>query len=96
MIKKIKDYFQPKYIKIYDNSVYHTMKDNKKNIIIFIVSNKFIGKTLFKRHKQVHSILSNEINNTIYAISIYTYTIHEWNKKKMNYTNKIICQYQNK
>ncbi|MCW5197142.1 BolA family protein [Buchnera aphidicola] len=92
MIKTIQKYFKPKYLKIYDNSAYHKIKNNKKHIVIFIVSNKFINKNSLQRQKKMYFILSKKFKNTIYAISMYTYTTKEWYKKKIKYIPNIICQ----
>ncbi|CAL4323419.1 BolA/IbaG family iron-sulfur metabolism protein [Buchnera aphidicola] len=82
MLERIKGHFYPEYIKIYDNTIYHKIKNNKKHLTIIIVSNKFKNQKILKRHQEIYKILSREINNTIHAISMHTYTPEEWKKKK--------------
>ncbi|CAL4322985.1 BolA family protein [Buchnera aphidicola] len=92
MLKKLKKYFQPKIIKIYNNSIYHNIKKNKKHLEIIIVSDYFKKYTLFNRHKKVYDVLSQEIQNEIYALSLHIYTVYEWNNHEINFIQKNRCQ----
>ncbi|WP_187306103.1 BolA family protein [Buchnera aphidicola] len=93
MLSKIKKYFNTEIVKIYDNSMYHKNNNSKKHLTILIVSNAFVQKSILNRHRQVYQALSKEINNTIYALSIHTYTFHEWKKNNIINIKKNICKF---
>ncbi|WP_343182440.1 BolA family protein [Buchnera aphidicola] len=87
IIKKIKKFFFTQIIKIYDNSIYHRMHDDKKHLSILIVSDDFHNMKMIERHQKIYKLLRKEMKNEIYALSIHTYTMQEWKKKnkKMNH-----------
>ncbi|QJC36099.1 BolA/IbaG family iron-sulfur metabolism protein [Enterobacteriaceae endosymbiont of Donacia cincticornis] len=86
IIEKIKNkiifQLKPIYLKIKDNNL-----SKKKKVInhleIIIVSNNFIKQSLVNRHKLIYRIIGNKINN-IHSLSLYTYTLSEWEEIKKN------------
>ncbi|QJC35289.1 BolA/IbaG family iron-sulfur metabolism protein [Enterobacteriaceae endosymbiont of Donacia proxima] len=86
IIKNIKNEIifrlQPVYFKINDNN--QSKKEKMINHLeIIIVSNNFIKQSLITRHKLIYHIIGNKINN-IHSLSLYTYTLSEWEKIKKN------------
>ena len=48
---------------------------------VVLVSDAFKDMTLVAQHRQVNSILSDELANSIHALAIHTYTEEKWRKK---------------
>lgn len=92
MLNKIKKYFHTQIVKIYDHSAYHK-KQNKKHFSILIVSNDFIKISMLNRHRKVYNVLSQEIKNIIYALSIHTYTVSEWRKHPKKNIQHTLCKF---
>ena len=70
IIKKI----DPEYLKLIDNSILHAKHksfDPKKfHIKIIIKSSKLRNMNKIKAHKEIFSILKNEMNSKIHALEI--------------------------
>lgn len=47
-----------------------------------VVSDTFAGKSMLQQHKMVYATLGDNMGSAIHALSMRTYTIDEWNKKK--------------
>ncbi|CAL4325375.1 DNA-binding transcriptional regulator BolA [Buchnera aphidicola (Protaphis terricola)] len=81
------------YIKILNNSKYHNY--NNKNFIthlkIIIISDDFINKTTINRHRLIFKKLIEICNKQIYSITLFTYTIYEWEYKKHKKINFLKC-----
>ncbi|MFO7604591.1 MAG: BolA/IbaG family iron-sulfur metabolism protein [Gammaproteobacteria bacterium] len=48
---------------------------------LVLVSNDFVDKMLIKRHRMVNEILADELQGSIHALSMHTYTEQEWQEK---------------
>ncbi|QJC34510.1 BolA/IbaG family iron-sulfur metabolism protein [Enterobacteriaceae endosymbiont of Donacia crassipes] len=86
IIKSIKNeiilQLQPIYFKINDNNQ-SKIEKIINHLEIIIVSDNFIKQSLITRHKLIYHIIGNRINN-IHSLSLYTYTLSEWQKIKKN------------
>lgn len=43
-----------------------------------VVSEQFVGKTMMQQHRMVYTALSEEMQTTIHALSLKTYTPAQW------------------
>ena len=72
--KKIKDKINPENITLIDNSSLHTkhksFDPNKLHIKILIKSEKLRGMSKIEAHKEIYSILKEEMINKIHALEI--------------------------
>jgi BolA family transcriptional regulator, general stress-responsive regulator len=72
--KKINNKISPETIIIVDNSILHTnhksFNPNKFHLKVIIKSEKLKKMKKIDAHKEIYSILSNEMNNKIHALEI--------------------------
>lgn len=97
-LEKIKKYLKFKiniaFIKIYDDSKLHNYSTNTNTIShlkVIIVSDDFINKNLIIRHRIIFKALKEIEKESIYSITLYTYTLNEWKDKKYKEFNSIKC-----
>ncbi|QCI21184.1 BolA family transcriptional regulator [Buchnera aphidicola (Hyperomyzus lactucae)] len=95
-LEKIKKYLTSQikinFIEIYDNSSLHNYSKKKlTHLKIIIISNDFINEKIINRHRIVFSKLSKIIIEKIYSITLYTYTLNEWECKKYEIDNYSKC-----
>lgn len=97
-LKKIKKHLESKInissINIYDDSKLHNYSTNTNiisHIKIIIVSDDFIDKNLVFRHRIIFKSLKEIEKESIYSITLYTYTLNEWKDKKYKEFNSIKC-----
>ncbi|CAL4325433.1 BolA family protein [Buchnera aphidicola] len=97
-IEKIKKYLTSKinvsFIKIFDDSKLHSDSKNTNkftHIKIIIISDDFIGKNLINRHRIIFQYLKEIEKERIYSMTLYTYTLKEWEEKKNKEFNSTKC-----
>ena len=74
-------------VEITDRSDLHKHHQGRKNAPIdsghydvIIVSDNFAGKTMMQQHRMVYTALADQMQTTIHALSIKTYTPDLWTK----------------
>ena len=73
-IKKIiKSNFTKDHFEVID------VNNDSNHFSILIISDKFYGLSLIKRHKIIYNLLNKYISKEIHALQIKTYTVDEWN-----------------
>ena len=74
----IKD-FAPMHVEVVDESHTHNVpEDSQSHFKVTLVSDKFDGETLIKRHRAVNASLDGDIRNAIHALALHTMTPNEW------------------
>ena len=77
--KKLQTELQPKYLKVMNESYKHNVPSgSESHFKVVIVSDYFNDKRLIARHRQVNTILAEELAQHIHALAIHTYTEEEW------------------
>jgi BolA protein len=77
--QKLQNEFQPKHLEVLNESYMHNVpKGSESHFKVIIVSEAFEGLRLIGRHRKVNGVLTEELENHIHALSIYTYTESEW------------------
>lgn len=90
--KKIKSKINIFYLKIYDDTNKHILKNNtKKHFRIIIVSEVFHNISLLNRHKKIYAIVRRYIPEKIYSLQINTYSVQEWISLSSNISKAISC-----
>ncbi|XP_074648648.1 DNA-binding transcriptional regulator BolA-like [Tubulanus polymorphus] len=81
VIQKLNQELQPQHLEVYNESYMHNVpKGAEKHFKVVIVSDKFKGQSLIKRHRQVNDILKEELSSAIHALSIIAKTPEQWNE----------------
>lgn len=88
-LKKIENYLKDNvktyFFKIFDDSKFHNRIYNQNiltHIKIIIVSDDFLNKNYVLRHQMIFEHLKKINKKKIHSITLYTYTLNEWNIKK--------------
>jgi len=73
---------EPVLLKVINESPQHNVpKNSESHFRVFIVSNKFNGLSLIKRHQMVHQAVNEQIKNKIHAFSQQTLTPKEFEER---------------
>ena len=79
---KLQEALQPVLLKVTNESSNHNVpKSSESHFSALIVSDKFSGLTLIKRHQMVHSLIEKEIKEKIHAFSQQTLTPKEFEER---------------
>lgn len=60
--------------------MHNVPKGSETHFKVVCVSEAFGGQTLVKRHRQVFSLLSDELQGPVHALSLHLKTPEEWSK----------------
>lgn len=79
--KKLLTEFSPVHLEVINESHQHNVPaGSESHFKVVIVSKKFEGERLIKRHRAINTLLANELAEHIHALALHTYTESEWNK----------------
>ncbi len=79
---KLKEGLQPVLLKVVNESPQHNVPEgSESHFRVLIVSNKFSGLSLIKRHQMVHNLISEQIREKIHAFSQQTLTPEEFEER---------------
>lgn len=78
---KLEAAFTPSFMEIVNESYKHNVpKGAESHFKVVVVSTDFEGKSLIQRHRSVNQTLSDELKNSIHALSIQAMTPEQWEK----------------
>ncbi|MEP0354190.1 MAG: BolA/IbaG family iron-sulfur metabolism protein [Paraglaciecola sp.] len=78
---KIAEHFSPQHLEVINESYMHNVpKGSESHFKVVMVSAKFDGERLIKRHRAVNGVLKEQLANDIHALALHTYTADEWEK----------------
>ena len=76
---KLQSSFLPSILEVINESYMHNVpKGSETHFKVLIVSDKFVGKPLIKRHREVNAVLAEEIEGGVHALSIVAKTPAQW------------------
>ncbi|MDF2154380.1 BolA/IbaG family iron-sulfur metabolism protein [Vibrio sp. CAU 1672] len=89
---KLHSELQPSYLKVVNESYMHNVPPgSESHFKVIVVSDVFEGQRLVGRHRQVHQILSYELEEKIHALAIHTYTEAEWKAEQDGAPDSPMC-----
>lgn len=81
--QKLKNTFNPVYLKVINESQQHNVpEDSETHFKVIIVASEFSGLSLVKRHQRIYSLVNEEMENGLHALSLHTFSPEEWEKKQ--------------
>jgi len=81
--RKLEENFQPVFLQVFNESYKHCVpKNSETHFKVVVVSDSFTGKTPIQRHRTVNSVLQEELNNGVHALSIQAKTTQQWEKSQ--------------
>ena len=58
--------------------MHNVPKGSETHFKVLIVSEKFVGKPLINRHREVNTVLAEELQSGVHALSIVAKTPSQW------------------
>ncbi len=72
----------PSVLEVINESHMHRVEPgSESHFKVVIVSEHFSGQRLLARHRQVNSVLADELAGAVHALALHTYTETEWQEK---------------
>lgn len=76
--EKLHHELDPVHLQVINETHMHNVPENaESHYKVIVVSNKFDGLPLIKRHRLVNATLADELNS-IHALALHTYTPDQW------------------
>ena len=76
---KLKEALQPAHLEVIDESSKHNVPAvTESHFKVVVVSDLFLTLTPIQRQRRVNEILSEELRQSIHALSMVTKTLQEW------------------
>ena len=78
---KVQSALIPSHLEVINESYMHNVPPgSESHFRLVIVSEKFEGKSLLERHREVNRVLAAEIETEIHALALRTLTPGEWSE----------------
>ena len=78
---KVRAAFLPQHLELLNESHNHSGPATESHFKLTLVSEKFNGESLVKRHQSVYKILAEELNGEVHALALHLYNEQEWQDK---------------
>lgn len=79
--EKLEQALKPNHLEVINESPMHNVPPGSEmHFKVIIVSPEFIGLNRVAQHRLIHKNLSEELAESIHALSIKSYTPEEWEK----------------
>ena len=89
---RIRVSLSPMHLRVVNESHLHSVPPgSESHFKLVIVTDKFEGKPLVRRHQLVNGILAEELKENIHALSMETLTPAEWQRRGGQTTNSPPC-----
>ena len=89
---KIIGKLNPSYYLVINESHMHGGSATESHFNLTVVTTKFKGLSLLKRHQSVYKILSEEIACSVHALALHLYTPEEWQSRGESSPNSPDCR----
>ena len=82
--EKLRNGLAPIHLEVINESSNHNVPPGSEtHFKLIVASSSFDGKSLVERHRQVYSLLADELSQKkVHALAIHTFTPAEWEKEK--------------
>ncbi len=89
---KIRSAMQPEFLEVLNESHMHNVPPgSESHFKVTVVSDRFNGKMLIARHRQINGILAEELNGRIHALALHTLTPDEYFEKAGKVVDSPLC-----
>ena len=79
--KRVGEFFNPTHFEVLNESNKHNVPPgSESHFRVIIVSDKFNGLMLLKRHQMVNELLADLLKNKIHALALVTKTPEQWDQ----------------
>ncbi|MDI9818142.1 MULTISPECIES: BolA family transcriptional regulator [unclassified Legionella] len=86
-------HLKPFYLAVENEShMHHVPEQSETHFKVVAVSDKFKNKSLLARHRQINSLLTDELNTGLHALTLHLYTVEEWEKRNKTAQDSPTCR----
>ena len=79
---KLAEALRPEHLEVVNESGNHNVPPgSESHFKVVVVAQAFVGQRLLSRHRQVNSLLADELAHDIHALALHTYTRDEWRRR---------------
>jgi BolA protein len=90
--KKLRLHFEPTHLEVTNESFKHNVPaGSESHFKVVLVTPKFDGQRLIKRHRAVNAVLKDELADQIHALALHTYSDQEWQSLSGNSPDSPNC-----
>jgi BolA family transcriptional regulator, general stress-responsive regulator len=76
---KLADALAPLHLEVVNESGNHSVPSgSESHFRVVLVAAAFEGRPLLARHRQVNTVLADELATSVHALALHTYTEAEW------------------
>ena len=91
--KLLKDAFQPSFLQVENESYMHRVPEGAEtHFKVVLVSEQFANVSPVKRHQQVYRVMAQELQNSVHALALHTFTQSEWEIRAGKVTASPACR----
>lgn len=93
IIALINDTLNPSHLHVENEShKHHVPAGSETHFKILVVSEIFQDVSRINRHRQLNTLLANELNTGLHALSLHLYTPQEWEQRNQETQSSPACR----
>ena len=73
----------PVTLEVLDESANHS-RGSETHFKVTVVARSFEGQRLLARHRQINTLLADELKRGVHALAIHTFTPQEWEARRVS------------
>jgi BolA protein len=82
----------PIHLEVVDESHMHSVPEGaESHFKVMVVSERFEGRNLVARHREVNKLLAEELQSGLHALALHTWTPEEWMDKGGTVPDSPLC-----
>jgi BolA family transcriptional regulator, general stress-responsive regulator len=83
----------PLFLEVHNESSHHHVpKGSETHFKVVVVSEQFQGFSRIQRHRLLNSLLAQEFQTGLHALSLHAYTTEEWEKRTQKSPDSPYCK----
>ena len=83
IVEKLEQAFSPSHLEVLNESASHTVpQGSESHFKVVLVTDQFRNKSAVKRHQAVYAVLAEQLQQSVHALALHTYTVSEWSQRE--------------
>jgi len=79
IVDKLAGEFNAEFLQVTNESYMHSVPaGSESHFKVILVTEQFVGKRQVQRHQAIYGLLAAELQDSIHALALHTFTISEW------------------
>ena len=80
---KLEAALRPAMLEVLDESANHS-RGTETHFKLTVVAGSFEGQRLLARHRQINTLLADELKRCVHALAMHTFTPQEWEARRVS------------